>query len=307
MTAEEALGSGEFPTSPGGGEDVPGVAGRELDGPAAFAATDAAGESDPSAVERTDTPRRPYTLAIDAGGSALKASVLDTDEHLVAERVSVPTPYPLPPSRFISTLAELVRPLPGYDRVSVGVPGVVRQGRILTAPQFVTERGLGSRIDPKLVAAWTGFAIAAALAERFGRPTRVANDADLQGLAAVAGQGLEFVVTFGTGVGTALFYDGVLAPHLELAHQPFRNGETYNEQLGQAALRSIGPRRWRRRVMLALENFRRLAYFDRCYLGGGNSRHLKGNVRQPYVVVDNLAGIIGGVRLWDDRRSMEKI
>jgi polyphosphate glucokinase len=253
-----------------------------------------------------ETPHRPYTLAIDAGGTGLKASVLDAGEHLVADRMSVPTPYPLPPERFIATLVELVRPLPAHDRVSVGLPGVVRRGRMLTAPQFVTERGLGSRVDPGLVAAWSGFDLAAALAAALGKPTRVANDADLQGLAVVEGTGLEFVVTFGTGVGTALFYDGVLLPHLELAHQPFRNGQTYNQQLGEAPLRRIGPRRWRRRVMTALENFRVLTNFDHCYLGGGNSRHLRGAVQEPYTVVDNLAGIIGGVRLWDDTRWLER-
>ncbi|MGD0742656.1 MAG: ROK family protein [Acidimicrobiales bacterium] len=256
---------------------------------------------------RGETPCRPYTLAIDAGGSGLKASVLDIDEHLVADRVSVPTPYPLPPERFVATLADLVRPLPAFDRVSLGLPGVVRRGRMCTEPQFETERGLGSPIDPKLVAAWSGFDLAAALTARFGKPTRVANDADLHGLAVVAGRGLEFVLTFGTGVGTALFHDGVLLPHLELSLQPFRKGETYNQQLGGAALHRIGPRRWRRRVLAGLENFRVLTNFDHCYLGGGNSRHLRGAVRDPYTVVDNLAGILGGVRLWEDGRLLEEI
>lgn len=134
---------------------------------------------------------------------------------------------------------------------------------------------------------------------------RVANDADLQGLAVVSGKGLEFVVTLGTGVGTALFYDGMLAPHLELAHVPFRKGETFNEQLGNATLEKIGPKRWRRRVLVALDIFRTLTNFDHCYLGGGNSRHLKGRVAEPYSVVDNVAGILGGLRLWDPGRSID--
>ncbi|HLX78751.1 MAG TPA: ROK family protein [Acidimicrobiales bacterium] len=261
-------------------------------------------EPTPDPAERT-APTRPLTLSIDVGGTGLKASVLDTADRLVADRVSVPTPYPLPPERFVSTLVELVRPLPSYDRVSVGFPGVVRKGRVITAPQFSAARGLGSPVDPALLKAWTGFEIADSLAKAFGKPTRVANDADLQGLAVVSGTGLEFVVTFGTGVGTAMFFDGVLAPHLELAHIPFRKGETFNDQLGEEALAKIGPKRWRRRVTVALEVFRVLTNFDHCYLGGGNSRHLKGKVRDPYSVVDNLAGILGGLRLWDDERSME--
>ncbi len=264
-----------------------------------------AGPKPAKAGDDRGTPKRPFTLALDIGGTGLKGSVLDTEDRMVADRVSVPTPYPLPPERLVDTLADLVRPLPGFERVSAGFPGVVRKGRVLTAPQFSTEKGLGSRTLPELVAKWTGFPLADELSKRFSKPTRVANDADLQGLAVVSGDGLEFVVTLGTGVGTALFYDGMLAPHLELAHIPFRKGETFNEQLGNATLEKIGPKRWRRRVFEALEVFRILTNFDHCYLGGGNSRHLKGKVEAPYSVVDNVAGILGGLRLWDEGRSIE--
>ncbi|MGB9111790.1 MAG: ROK family protein [Acidimicrobiales bacterium] len=257
----------------------------------------------PSADERA--PKRPFTLALDLGGTGLKGSVLDSTDKMVADRVSVATPYPLPPERLVDTLADLVRPLPSFERVSAGFPGVVRKGRVLTAPQFTTEKGLGSRIEPELVKKWTGFPLADELSKRFSRPTRIANDADLQGLGVVSGDGLEFVVTLGTGVGTALFYDGILAPHLELAHIPFRKGETFNDQLGNSTLEKIGPKRWRRRVFMALEVFRTLTNFDHCYLGGGNSRLLKGKVAEPYSVVDNIAGILGGLRLWDPRRSIE--
>jgi polyphosphate glucokinase len=259
--------------------------------------------SAPSEGDRA--PQRPFTLALDLGGTGLKGSVLDTQDRMVADRVSVPTPYPLPPERLVDTLAELVRPLPSFERVSVGFPGVVRKGQVLTAPQYSTEKGLGSRVLPELVKKWSGYPLADELSKRFSQPTRVANDADLQGLGVVKGDGLEFVVTFGTGVGTALFYDGMLAPHLELAHIPFRKGETYNDQLGNETLERIGPKRWRRRVLEALKIFQTLTNFDHCYLGGGNSRHLKGRVEEPYTVVDNIAGILGGLRLWDPGRSIE--
>jgi polyphosphate glucokinase len=242
---------------------------------------------------------RPLTLAIDAGGTGLKAAVLDTTGHLAADRVNIPTPYPLGPKRFVSTIADLVHPLPLYERISVGFPGVVRNGRVLTAPQFSTEHGLGSLEVPALIRAWSGFPLADTLSDHFGKPTRVINDADLQGLAVISGTGVEFVVTLGTGVGTALFSDGVLAPHLELAHVPFRKGETFNEQLGEAALKRIGLKRWQRRVVEALEVFRVLTNFDHCFLGGGNSRYLKSKIREPYSIVDNIAGILGGIRLWD--------
>lgn len=244
-------------------------------------------------------PARPLTLAVDVGGTGIKASVLDARDRMVADRVRVATTYPLDPDRFVGVLAALVAPLPACDRVSVGFPGVVRRGRVLTAPHFVTAHGPGSKIVPDLVRSWTGFDLAEAVSGRLGRPTRVANDADLQGLAVVSGEGLEMVVTLGTGVGTALFLDGALAPHLELAHHPFRHGDTYNDQLGDAALAHVGLDHWRRRVHKALANFSALVNYDRCYLGGGNARHLRSQVSPPVEVVDNVAGILGGIRLWE--------
>jgi polyphosphate glucokinase len=245
-------------------------------------------------------PLKPTTLAIDIGGTGLKASVLDAEGKLVADRVRVVTPYPCTTKALIDALVTLVQPLPAFDRVSVGFPGVVRKGIVLTAPHFVTKTGApGEHPVAKLVAAWKSFDIATALSDRFARPVRVANDADLQGLDVVSGSGLEFVVTLGTGVGTALFLDGKLAPHLELAHHPFRRGETYDEQLGDTPLRRIGAKKWRKRLDEALLNFQSLLNYDRLYIGGGNSRLLVGHLDSSVTIVDNLAGILGGIKLWE--------
>jgi polyphosphate glucokinase len=244
-------------------------------------------------------PEGPFTLAIDVGGTGLKASVLDRIGRVVADRVRVPTRYPFAPETFVDALFALSRPLPAYDRVSVGFPGVVRGGRILTAPHFVGVKGPGSAVSEELFAKWRNFDAAEALSSRLGKPTRIANDADLQGLAVIAGKGLEFVVTLGTGIGSAVFLHGVLAPHLELAQAPFRKGETYNGQIGDGALQAIGVKAWRKRVFLALDTFEVLLNFDTCYIGGGNARHMKGHVEAPYVIVDNVAGILGGIKLWE--------
>jgi polyphosphate glucokinase len=245
-------------------------------------------------------PVRPTTLSIDIGGTGLKASVLDAVGKLVADRVRVTTPYPCPPKVLIDSLATLTAPLPAYDRVSAGFPGVVRKGIILTAPHFVTRNGRPEeQVVHKLMTAWTGFDLGSALEERFGRPVRLANDADLQGLDVVSGSGLEFVVTLGTGVGTALFLDGRLAPHLELAHHPFRKDQTYDEQLGDVTLRRIGVKKWRKRLEEAIDNFYGLLHYDKLYLGGGNSRLLVGHLDPSVTIVDNLAGILGGIKLWE--------
>lgn len=240
----------------------------------------------------------PRTLAIDIGGTGLKAALLDPGGALIGERLRVNTPYPCSPSKMVQVLSALVEPLRGYERISVGFPGMVRQGIVLSAPHFITVRGPGSKNDPKLWKAWHRFDLATALEEALSKPVRVANDADLQGAAVVRGQGLELVVTLGTGVGTALFLDGRLAPHLELAHHPLHKGETYDEYLGEATRESVGNKQWNRRVRRALETLTALCFPDRVYVGGGNSRHVKGKLPPHVTLVDNVAGLIGGIKLW---------
>ncbi len=150
----------------------------------------------------------------------------------------IPTPYPLSPQKLVTVLEDLIKPLPPFDRVSVGFPGMVRDGRILSAPHFVSPDGPRGAPVPKLVNAWARFDLESELARVTGKPTKVANDADLQGAAVVTGKGFEAVLTLGTGVGTAFFLDGRLLPHFEFSHTPFRKGRTYNEELGDAARRA---------------------------------------------------------------------
>lgn len=243
------------------------------------------------------------TLAIDIGGTGLKASVLDTTGQMEHARVRVDTPYPLSPQKLLLELQDLIAELPAFDRVSVGFPGMVRGGRILSAPHFISPDGPGGTPAPKLVRAWQHFDLAAALQEATGRPTKVANDADLQGAAVVNGQGFEAVVTLGTGVGTAFFMDGQLLPHFEFAHHPLRKGASYNDVLGDAARKKAGNKKWCARVMETIETLRALCFFDHCYIGGGNSVRLGPDLPAGVSVVDNSAGIIGGIKLWEVTRG----
>src|ERR1700722_20363940 len=245
-------------------------------------------------------PSAPFTLAIDIGGTGLKASVLDSTGAMVAERVKIPTTYPLPPDKLVSNLAGLVRPLPAFDRISVGFPGMIREGHVLTAPHFVLKSGPGSDVDQALVSKWADYPLANALSQQLGKPTKVANDADLQGAAVISGHGFELVLTLGTGFGTGLFYDGHLLPHMEFAHMAFRKGETYNDQLGERARKDIGDERWNKRVMKAIDALRSLMFFDRCWIGGGNAKRLETDkLADDTTIVDNTAGILGGIKLWE--------
>lgn len=240
------------------------------------------------------------TLAIDIGGTGLKASVLDATGTMEHERVRVPTPYPLSPDRLVEEIERLIKLLPPFDRVSVGFPGMVRAGQILSAPHFVSPEGPGGKPSPKLVDAWSRFHLEEELTRVTGKPTRVANDADLQGAAVVTGTGFEAVLTLGTGLGTAFFLDGKLLPHFELAHHPFRKEATYNDAVGDAARRAVGSKRWHKRVLEVIETVRQLTFFDHCYLGGGNASKLEtGLLPEGVTVVENTAGILGGIRLWD--------
>jgi polyphosphate glucokinase len=227
------------------------------------------------------------TLAIDVGGTGLKASVVDEAGQMLTDRVRLPTPVGAPPQQIVETLAGMVAPLGAFDRVSVGFPGVVRNGRVLTAANLGNDK-------------WTGFALAQALEAALAKPVRVANDADLQGLAVIAGKGVEMVITLGTGFGTGLYLEGRLAPHLEIAHHPFRHGETYDQQLGNATRKQIGSARWNNRVKRAIGNMRRLTNFDHLFIGGGNAKKIDFALEPDVTIISNEAGMEGGVALWRD-------
>ncbi len=248
---------------------------------------------------RQQEPVGPATLAVDVGGTGLKASVLDASGRMEHERARTATPYPLSPQRLVLEIQRLTIALPPFDRVSVGFPGMVRGGHILSAPHFVSPDGPGGVPAPKLVRAWARFDLEAALADATGKPTKVANDADVQGAAVVLGKGFEAVVTLGTGVGTAFFLDGLLLPHLEFAHHPLHKGWSYNEMLGDAARRAVGTKKWQRRVFGAIDTLRALTFFDHCFVGGGNAALLTAEMPADVTVVDNAAGILGGIKLWE--------
>jgi polyphosphate glucokinase len=265
-----------------------------------MASTDTSADADEVIPPKTDHPAPPFTLAIDIGGTGLKASVLDAKGAMVADRVKIPTTYPLPPEKLIADLVKLTQPLPRYDRVSAGFPGMIREGHVLSAPHFVLKAGPGSEVESSLLHKWTSFALAAELSKALGKPTKVANDADLQGAAVVQGTGFELAITLGTGFGTGCFYDGHLLPHFEIAHTPFRKGETYNDQLGERVRKEIGDERWQKRVLKAIEIMRGMMFFDRCWVGGGNARRLdRSKLPDDVKIVDNTAGILGGIKLWD--------
>jgi polyphosphate glucokinase len=234
--------------------------------------------------------KRMRTLSVDIGGSHVKASVLSARGTMIHDRVRAETPDDLTPARLVKIIVDLAEQLPRYDRVSVGFPGVVRSGVILTAANLGDER-------------FARFNLGRALTRALGTPVRVCNDADMQGFGAIKGVGVEMVITLGTGFGSSLFEDGRLGPHLELAHHPFHHDRTYEDELSDAAFEQVGSRVWNRRLSLAIDTLRALTWFDHLYIGGGNSRHVRLKLPKDISVVDNKAGIIGGIRLWAGEKA----
>jgi polyphosphate glucokinase len=239
------------------------------------------------------------TLSIDVGGTGLKAALISADGEMVSERVKIKTPYPCPPEVLIEKLQKLTTDFSDFDRVSVGFPGLVREGVVSHVPAL-SRISYGGETDPELQSAWKDFDLRIELEGIFNKPVKVANDADMQGCAVVEGHGFEFVMTLGTGVGTAVFNNGILIPHMELSHAMFRKGDSFDVHLGNAARKDVGDERWIGRVLLAITAFDDFLYYDKIHIGGGNSKYLVDTPLPPKArIVSNTAGLLGGVRIWD--------
>ena len=233
------------------------------------------------------TPTAIRTLAIDIGGTGLKALVLALDGTALTDRVRVETPRPATPEAILGALWPLVEPLGEYHRISIGFPGVVIAGVVRTAPN--------------LHKSWRDFDLAGTVNQRLRRPVKVLNDAGVQGYGVIEGHGVEMVLTLGTGLGCALYLDGHYVPNLELAHHPFRGRRTYEDYVGRKALDKVGKKRWNKRVRRVIEQIIPVWNPRRMYIGGGNAKHLKGELPEIVTVTSNIAGLMGGIALWHDQ------
>ncbi len=224
-------------------------------------------------------------LSIDIGGSHIKATILNNKGELQIEYNRVSTPAPANPENIINTIKNLVKEFPQYDRVSVGFPGYVKLGTVITAPNLGTD-------------VWKNVNLAKRLQDELGKPVRVVNDADMQGLGIVSGNGLEMVITLGTGFGTALLQDGYLLPHLELAHHPIGKRDSYDEYIGEKAFEKEGKEKWNKRMQKVLKILQTVFNYDNLYIGGGNAKNLDFPLNNNVKIVSNKDGIKGGARLW---------
>jgi polyphosphate glucokinase len=232
-------------------------------------------------------------LTIDIGGTGLKAAVIGRRGGFLTHRRRVKTPHPCPPKVLVAALEKLVAPLGHFDCVTIGFPGYVKRGKVVTAPNLGTKD-------------WAGFALEKIMAKKFGKPVRLLNDADVQGLAVIHGKGLELVATLGTGLGTAWFSDGRLLPHLELAHIPVHHGHDFDAYIGDAARKKLGHKHWNRRVEKVLPILATVMNYDHLHLGGGNSGRIKFKLPPDVSIVSNDAGMEGGAFVWHPKARHPK-
>ncbi|MGD0861340.1 MAG: polyphosphate--glucose phosphotransferase [Candidatus Limnocylindrales bacterium] len=266
----------------------------------------------PGDVQPADVRPADAAIGIDFGGSGIKGAVVDVRTgQLVGNRLRIPTPQPSVPREVVAVMDELVQRLvaPWDPRhadafpVGVGLPSAIRNGVTLTA----------ANIDP----AWIGFSAERELGLAMGRTVAAGNDADVAGLAEIrfgAGRrqpGLVFVLTIGTGIGSALFIDGRLVPNTELGHLQLK-GHDAEEQAAESARERLGLgwAAWAAGLDDYLHELERLFWPDLFILGGGASKRADNylpflTVKTPIALATfrNNAGIVGAALVAHERRS----
>jgi polyphosphate glucokinase len=214
-------------------------------------------------------------LVLDVGGTHVKVKVQGEDEVR-----KIPSGPELTPQLMLDGVRQAAAGW-DFDRVTIGYPGPVVNGRILLDP---VNLGKG----------WLGFDFTAAL----GVPVRIINDAAMQALGSYEGGRMLFL-GLGTGLGSAMILDRVLAP-MELGHLPYKKGKSFEEYVGHAGLKRLGRRKWQAAVFDVVDRLRRALLAEYIVLGGGNVKkmdELPPNCR----LGDNSHAFVGGLRVWDEQ------
>src|SRR5690625_3360881 len=128
----------------------------------------------------------PITLSVDCGGGGIKATALNALGTIIAPAVRTVTPYPLPPQLLIDTIERLASSLPQPDRITVGMPGMVRHGVVIATPHYVTKAGPRTRVLPELVAAWVGLDLQRELTAVLGVPVLLLKLSEWNGACEIA-------------------------------------------------------------------------------------------------------------------------
>jgi polyphosphate glucokinase len=219
--------------------------------------------------------RKSNVLVIDVGGTHVKLLATGQKQH---------TQFDSGPKFTCQALISQVKKLTkgwSYSRISLGYPGPVAHGRVVTEPH-------------NLGPGW----VRCDFAKAFGCPVKLINDAAMQALGSYRGGRMLFL-GLGTGLGSALIFDGFLEP-LELAHLPYKKGLTYEDYVGLRGLERLGKKKWRKEVADVTAQLKHAVEAEYVVFGGGNARLLK-DLPKDTRLGDNNNSFVGGFRLWDPR------
>ena len=234
------------------------------------------------------------SLGVDIGGSGIKGAIIDTRTgRLVRERYRVPTPEPSTPRAVGAAVARIIKHFEWKGPVGCGLPGPIKKGRLVTMNNL--HKG------------WVGMSAADVLSKACGRPVAVLNDADAAGLAEMkfgAGRkesGVLLMLTVGTGIGSALFVDGVLFPNTELGQIEIRGKRGEKRASAKVKeVKSLSWNAWAKRFDEYLHAVETILLPDLIIVGGGISRRakkftpkLKTRARLVPAQLQNEAGMIG--------------
>ncbi len=239
-------------------------------------------------------------LGIDIGGTGIKGGIVDLAKgELVGERVRLETPHPSTPAAVGDVLSAIAKHFEWHGLIGTGFPGVVQHERIMTA----------TNLDESLI----GLDLAHLLHERTGCRAHVVNDADAAGLGEVTygvgkgRDGVVLLVTVGTGLGSALFYNGVLVPNSELGHLKMKDKDSGKVRIAEKLASDTARQRddlswkaWAKRFDRYLKYLHQLFWPELIIIGGGVTK--KGDKFMPLLTVPcatalaslgNNAGIVG--------------
>ena len=229
-------------------------------------------------------------LSIDIGGTNIKACLLSPTGELLTDFKKTPTPQKSTPEAVLEGIKKISKEFKAFEKISIGFPGYVKFGVVQTAPNLAENE-------------WANVDLAQQVSNLFGKPVRLINDADQQGLGIVGGEGLEIVFTLGTGFGTSILFDGELLPHLELAHLPVNKKEDYDDFIGDRGFEKVGKKKWNKRLKYIIEIYKTVFNYDKLYIGGGNANEINFELEKNITLVTNKDGIKGGAKLWSAKEK----
>ena len=212
-------------------------------------------------------------LVIDIGGTNVK--ILATGQ---TESRKLPSGNSMTPADMVAGVTELAKDW-SYEAVSIGYPGIIKKGKIITEPH-------------NLGPGWIGFDFEAA----FKLPVKIINDAAMQALGSYT-EGVLLFLGLGTGLGSAVVVDGAVLP-MEVAHLPYRKG-TFEDYVGLRGLKKRGKKKWQKHIGLCVERLSAAINPDDIVLGGGNAKYIK-NLPPGCRLGENRFAFDGGFRMWEN-------